>query len=122
MICVIALIVFGIIGVFSASHRGYAKEAFDCVFRRVTLRKCNTGFNQKMKMKISTGLLKKNKRVGNFVFKRFDLQVHISVHVPPYFVGLKSFRKAVLIEFSQFFIQSGYMDFPFPSVCDRYEM
>ena len=73
MICFIALIVFAILGTFSATHRPLAKEAFDCVFRRITLRKCNTGFDRKMKMKISASLLKKNKAVGGFVFKHFEL-------------------------------------------------
>ncbi len=73
MICLIALIAFGILGIFSATHRALAKEAFDCVFRRVTLRKCNTGFDRKMKMKISSGILQKNKTAGKFVFKHFEL-------------------------------------------------
>ncbi len=59
-------------GIFSASHRQLAVEAFDCVFRRVTFRKCTTGFDTKMKTRISTGLLKKNKAVGAFVFKYFE--------------------------------------------------
>ncbi|MCL5071986.1 MAG: hypothetical protein M1308_14005, partial [Actinobacteria bacterium] len=40
MICIIALIVFSILGIFSATHRALAKEALDCVFRRVTFRPC----------------------------------------------------------------------------------
>lgn len=73
MICLIALVVFAILGIFSAYHRKLAIEAFDCVFRRMTLRKCNTGFDRKMKMKISTGLIKKSPAFGNFVFKHFEL-------------------------------------------------
>jgi len=59
-------------GIFSASHRQLATEAFDCVFRRVTFRKCTTGFDTKMKTRISTGLLKQNKALGGFVFKYFE--------------------------------------------------
>ncbi|MFH1225326.1 MAG: hypothetical protein V1676_06010 [Candidatus Diapherotrites archaeon] len=72
MICLIALAVFGILGIFSATHRAYAKEAFDCVFRRITLRKCNTAFDQKMKMKITTGIMKMNPKVGGFAFRHFE--------------------------------------------------
>ncbi|MBU0635796.1 DsbA family protein [Candidatus Micrarchaeota archaeon] len=71
--CIVALIVFGIMGIFSASHRKMAKEAFGCVFRVVTLRKCESSFDQKMKVRISTGLLKRNKRLGGFVFKHFEI-------------------------------------------------
>ena len=72
MICIIALVVFGIMGIFSASHRQLAKEAFSCVFRRITLRKCETSFDQKMKMKISTKLLKRSPTAGKFVFRHFE--------------------------------------------------
>jgi len=73
MICLIALVVFGILGIFSATHRQYAKEAFDCVFRRMTLRKCQTGFDQRMKAKITGKLMNKNQRIAGFVFKHFEL-------------------------------------------------
>ena len=33
MICLIALIIFGVLAIFSASYRPLAKEAFDCVLR-----------------------------------------------------------------------------------------
>lgn len=59
-------------GIFSASHRQLAVEAFDCVFRRVTLRKCTTGLDTKLKTRISTGLLKQNKAIGGFVFRHFE--------------------------------------------------
>lgn len=59
MFCLIALIVFSILGIFSVTHRQLAKEAFDCVFRRITLRPCNTGFDQKIKGKIVGRFLNK---------------------------------------------------------------
>jgi len=59
-------------GIFSASHRSLAKEAFECVFRKVTLRKCESDFDQKMKTRISVGLLKWNKTVGRLVFRHFE--------------------------------------------------
>ncbi|MFH1751571.1 MAG: hypothetical protein ABH821_01380, partial [archaeon] len=60
MICIIALVVLAVLSVFSARYRPYAREAFNCVFRRLTLRKCNTSFDKKMKMKISSRLATKN--------------------------------------------------------------
>ncbi len=72
MICLIALFVFGILGLFSATHRIYFKEAFDCVFRRVTLRKCNTGFDKKMKSKIMGKLLRKSPKTAKRVYKHFE--------------------------------------------------
>ncbi len=52
MFCIVAFVVLGVLGIFSASNRQLASEAFDCVGRRVTLRPCNTGFDEKMKAKI----------------------------------------------------------------------
>ncbi|MEK6958576.1 MAG: hypothetical protein AABW59_00875 [archaeon] len=73
MICLIALLVFAVLGLFSVKFRGYFFEAADCVFRKVTLRKCNTSFDQKMKMKISTRVTSVNKPLGGFVFKHFEV-------------------------------------------------
>ncbi len=72
MICLIALITFAILGIFSAKYKEYAKEAFDCVFRRLTLRKCNTAFDKKVRARASTKLMKRNKALGGFVFKHFE--------------------------------------------------
>ena len=72
MICIIALIVFGILSIFSASYRPLAKEAFDCVFRRVTLRKCNTGFDVKVKSKIVGKLMNKSPGLARGVHKYFE--------------------------------------------------
>jgi len=72
MICLIALVVFGVLAIFSAKYRGYFKEAADCVFRRMTLRKCTTSFDKKMKVKISSKLSSKSKKLGSFTFKHFE--------------------------------------------------
>ncbi|MFA6269025.1 MAG: hypothetical protein WCW13_06845 [archaeon] len=72
MICIIALVVFAVLGIFSAKYRAYFSEALDCVFKRVTLRKCTTSFDKKMKLKITTRLSGVNKSLGGFVFKNFE--------------------------------------------------
>ena len=72
MICLIALVVFGILGIFSASHRVIANEAFDCVFRRITLRKCNTSFDKKMKSKIMGTLIRKSPKTAKTIYKHFE--------------------------------------------------
>lgn len=72
MICVIALIVFGILGIFSAKYRIVAKEAFNCVFKKITLKKCDTGLDQRLKGEITGKLFKINPRIGRFVFRYFE--------------------------------------------------
>jgi hypothetical protein len=73
MICLIALFVFGLMSVFSVSFRPIAKEAFSCVFRKMTLRKCDTGFDQKMKAGITGKLMKRSPKIAGFVHKHFEL-------------------------------------------------
>ncbi len=81
MPCLIALVVLAILSIFSLKYRILAKEAFDCVFRRITLRPCQTGFNQKLKTAISSWFLRKSEKIGGFVFRRFEILSWIFVIV-----------------------------------------
>ena len=73
MFCILALIVFSILGIFSATHRALAREALDCVFRRVTFRPCNTDFKEKMKNKILAKLLDRSELAARIFNKHFEL-------------------------------------------------
>ena len=73
MICIIAFVVFGIMGVFSAKYRIVAKEAADCVFRRLTLRKCETGLDKRLKNQISGKIAKNRPKLGKFLYKYFEV-------------------------------------------------
>lgn len=67
------MVVFAVLGIFSGTHREFAKEAFDCVFRKMTLRKCQTSFDKKMKMKITTKVAGKSDRLGRMVYRNFEI-------------------------------------------------
>jgi protein-disulfide isomerase len=73
MICILAMIVFGILGIFSASYRIIAKEAFHCVFKKVTFRKCDTGLDTRLKSEITGRLLRFNHRLGKIVYRYFEV-------------------------------------------------
>jgi hypothetical protein len=72
MICIIALIVFGILGIFSAKYRVIAKEAFNCIFKKITFRKCDTGLDQRLRGEITGKFLKINPKLGRLVFRYFE--------------------------------------------------
>ncbi len=72
MICIVALVAFAILGIFSAKYRSLAKEAFNCVFRRLTLRSCETGFDRRMKAKIIGKLLARSPKTAGLVFRNFE--------------------------------------------------
>jgi hypothetical protein len=73
MPCVVAFIVLAFLSIFSVKYRAFAKEAFDCVFRRVTFRACQTSFNEKIKAIISSWFLKRSEKIGRFIFRRFEI-------------------------------------------------
>src|SRR3989344_3506481 len=72
VVCIIALVVFGILGIFSATHRAVAKEAFECVLRKATLRPCNTGLDSRLKMIVSLKVMKQHSGAGKFIHKHFE--------------------------------------------------
>ena len=64
MFCIISFVVLSILGIFSATNRALARESLDCVLRRVTLRPCNTGFDEKMKARILGSVSESAKTAG----------------------------------------------------------
>lgn len=72
VLCVIALLVFGTLGIFSARYRALAKEAFDCVFRKVTLRPCATNLNQRIRAKIVARIFIRSPKAAGFVRRYFE--------------------------------------------------
>ncbi len=73
MFCIVAFVVLSILGIFSASNRQLARESFDCVFRRVTFRPCNTGFDEKMKAKILGVVITRSESAARFLNRNFEL-------------------------------------------------
>lgn len=72
MICFIALPVLVILGIFSASQRKLAWEAIDCVLRRVTLRKCHSRLDQRLKSQITGKIMKRSPSVAKIIYKYFE--------------------------------------------------
>lgn len=73
MFCIVAAVVLSILGIFSATNRRLAKEALDCVFRRITFRPCNTGFDEKMKAKILGKVINRSEHTARFLSKNFEI-------------------------------------------------
>ena len=73
MICIIALIVAGILGIFSAKYRAISKEAFECVFKKITFRKCDTRLDQRLKAEITGKFLRISPKLGRFMYRYFEV-------------------------------------------------
>lgn len=73
MICILAMVVFSILGIFSARYRSLAKEAFECVFKRIRLKPCESGLDQKVKSKIIGKVFKRNKKLAGVLNRYFEV-------------------------------------------------
>ena len=72
MFCMVSFIVLGILGIFSATSRALAREALGCVLRRVTLRPCTTGFDEKIKAKILGSVITRSESAARVLNKNFE--------------------------------------------------
>lgn len=72
VICIVALVVFSILSIFSAKYRPLAKDAFECVFRMITLRPCNVKLEERIKTKMTTKLMK-FPNIARVFYKHFKL-------------------------------------------------
>lgn len=70
MLCLASFIILIILGIFSARFRPLAKEAFLCVFKRLTLRPCEMEFGKKMKAK-TVGFLSTRWAFGAKVLNKY---------------------------------------------------
>lgn len=79
MICIAALIVFAILGIFSLNYRRLAKEAWLCVLRRVRFQPCETQLSEKVRMEIVARILKKSHKGATFINRSFEVLAFIFV-------------------------------------------
>jgi len=73
VICIVALVVFAVLGIFSAKYRKLAMEAFECVGKSITFRPCTSQLDQRIKTALTARLLRINKWLARFVYKHFKL-------------------------------------------------
>lgn len=71
-LCLVALVVFAFLSIFSAKYRPWAREAFGCVGRMVTFRPCTTTFKQKARAKVTSAIMKRHLGLAKFTHKHFE--------------------------------------------------
>jgi len=72
MLCLLALLVFATLALFSARYRPLAREAVACVFRRLTLRKCTTALDQRVKAMLTGRLMLSHPAAARFVHRHLE--------------------------------------------------
>jgi hypothetical protein len=70
--CLVALVILGVLSIFSAKYRPWAREAMDCVARRLVLRPCRTGFNEKVKAKVTSKLMRRSPGLARVAHRHFE--------------------------------------------------
>src|SRR3989338_8810549 len=73
VLCLLALPVFAILSIFSFKYRRLTKDALHCLFRTVTLRKCESGLDDRIKAQITGRLLKFNQKTAGFFYKNYKI-------------------------------------------------
>jgi thiol-disulfide isomerase/thioredoxin len=71
VLCIVALIVFAVLGIFSVRYRRLAEDAFGCVTRMVTLRPCDTKLDERIRAKILAKTLKFSPSLAGALNKHF---------------------------------------------------
>lgn len=72
ILCIVALVVFAVLGVFSVRYRQLAWEAFDCVARKVTLRPCETRLDERIRAKLIAKTMKYSPRTAALLSRHFE--------------------------------------------------
>lgn len=72
-LCLIALPIFAILGIFSIKYRKLAKDSLHCLFRTATLRKCESGLDDQIKAGITGRLLKFSPPAAKFFYRHYKL-------------------------------------------------
>ncbi|MDD5148364.1 MAG: hypothetical protein PHH08_02770 [Candidatus ainarchaeum sp.] len=57
VLCLVALLVFAVLSIWSAKYRVLAKEAFGCVAKMVTFKPCDVRLETKIKAKVASKLM-----------------------------------------------------------------
>lgn len=73
VLCIIALPVFALLGLFSVKYRKLTKESLECLFRTATFRKCSSGLDDRIKSRISGTLLKFSPRTARVFYKNYKI-------------------------------------------------
>ncbi|MDP7116630.1 MAG: thioredoxin domain-containing protein [Candidatus Woesearchaeota archaeon] len=67
-LCLLALPIFALLGIFSLKYRKLTKDSLECLFKTVTLRKCESGLDERIKARITGSLFKHSTKTAKFVY------------------------------------------------------
>src|SRR3989338_3930610 len=73
VLCLLALPIFLVLGIFSVKYRQLAKDALECLFSTVTLRKCRSGLDDRIRSQITGKMLTFSPKAASIVYRHYKL-------------------------------------------------
>ena len=73
VLCLIALPLFAILGIFSLKYRKLAKDSLECIFKTATLRKCESGLDDRIRAGITGRLLKHFPKAAKLLYNNYKI-------------------------------------------------
>ena len=73
VLCIIALPIFAILGIFSVKYRKLTADALECLFRTATLRKCRSGLDDRIKSSLTGRVMKFSPKSAGIVYRHYKL-------------------------------------------------
>lgn len=77
MLCILAFVIFlilyPILGIFSADYRRLFKKSWECTFNRLTFKPCDINLGEEIKGKMLGKVIFKYPKLGKFLDKSFDI-------------------------------------------------
>jgi len=73
VLCLLALPVLLVLGIFSVKYRRLAKDALHCLSRTVTFRKCESGLDDRIRAGITGSILKFSPSIARIVYQNYKL-------------------------------------------------
>ena len=73
VLCFIAFFVFAVLSIFSARYRPLAKDAFQCIFKTLTLKPCDTGLDDRIKADIVSSILRVSPTAARLTNRHFTI-------------------------------------------------
>jgi protein-disulfide isomerase len=73
VLCLLALPVFAILGIFSVKYRKLTKDAFECLIKTATLRKCESGLDDRIKAQLTGKILKFSPKFAKVTYNHYKL-------------------------------------------------
>jgi hypothetical protein len=73
VLCLLALPIFAVLSIFSVKYKKLTKDALECIFKTVTLRKCTSGLDDRIRADVTGTFLKFSPATARLFYKHYKI-------------------------------------------------